>query len=402
MMAVGHLALRDLWEDRTYFLCSVTMIASMLLPLLVLLGAKTGFYGEIMRELRNSPGILQISTTGNVEITPYDLGEVQKIEGVRFAIGRTRAFFDTINVRGEGRAAIVDAVVLPTAPGDPMLPRLIRDTGLQGNGVVISKSLAGQADVEIGSMMELVTQSEARSTQLRFVKTVTGFLDETEFTGRTLLVDTKTAEAIEAFYEGYAIPDLGIDDGASITERTQVFEAVRIHADDIRSVRKIQDSIDQVLRVSTTAQTQRIEDALVLGARLDKALAILATISLAGLIGTLSVMFWAAVDRKRGTLSVLSSLGVPHWMIAMFPVWQALAIAVIGTGLAALGFSILANAAESVFPNILQDGQRLVQISKKDLTEIVAGVIAMVCLTSSAAAIRAGRTAPAIAMRGNG
>lgn len=401
MMGLARLALRDLGHDRRFLATGAAIIASMLIPVLVLVGAEDGFYNDLVGELMQDPHVLKIETTGNGEIATDTLETLRALPGVAFVIGNPRAFFNTVRTRVEGRDAILTAVILPTAAGDPLLPEDLRTAGPGSGDVVISESLARRSGGRVGDKITVVTQSESRETQLRATLHIAGILDTESFTGLTLLADADLIDAVEAFYEGYALPVRGIRQGRALAERRAAFEAVRLHVTRIENVEQVQDAVEDVLGMTTFAETDRINRTLDLGRNLTRAASLMAAITGLGLSIALATIFFASVERKVTTLAVLSSLGAKPASLAAFPLCQALAIALIGTAAGCLGYWLLAVLADAALPDMAGPDGDVLDISRSSLTVIVTATLALSSGAALLAARRAGRIPPAIVIRGD-
>ena len=399
ILKAGVLALQDLRRDWLFAVCNAAVIFGVLLPLLVLIGIKGGVFAALVDELRRDPATLRIDTVGNVELSAADIDAVRTMPGAGFAIGRTRSFFDDVNVRAGGAGPIVSTVVLPTGAGDPFLPPAIRSAGVGEDQVAVTAALAEQLDLQEGETIQIVTSAETRPKQLLVDRVVVGILDATVFPGRTILVGPETAEMVEAFYEGFAVPAAGLVDGRDPAGRAASFESLRIHAVDLAAVADLQVAVEAALGVETRAQTDRIRKTMELGRSLDIALALVGAIAATGLVAALGFAFWSSVERKRPTLAVLALVGLQGPAIAAFPVIQAIATAVVGVGLSFAGYGVCASLAEKLFPDAVPQGARLATLDPWLGVALAMGVVGLVAIASLVAAVRAARVSPAITLR---
>ena len=393
------LALQDLRRDWLFAVCNAAVIFGVLLPLLVLTGIKGGIFSALLDDLRRDPATLRIDTVGNRELTSADVQAVSAMPGTRFVIGRTRSFFDDVNVRPAAGGSIASTVILPTAAGDPFLPPEIRGAGVAHNQVALTAALADQLDLHLGDTVQIVTAAEARPRQLLVEREIVGILDALVFPGRTILVDPETAEDVEAFYEGFAVPEAGITDGRDPSGRGTSFEALRVHATDLAAVAGLQTAVEAALGVETRAQTDLIRRTMTLGHRLDVALTLLGAIAATGLVAALGFAFWSSVERKRSTLAVLALVGLQGPAVAVFPVTQAVATALVGVGLSFVGYGVCANIAGRMFPDAVPDGARLAIIDPKLGAILAIGVVVLAAVSSLVAAVRAARVSPAVTLR---
>ena len=129
------------------------------------------------------------------------------------------------------------------------------------------------------------------------------------------------------------------------------------------------------------------------------ALALTATVALAGLAAALIFGFWAEVARKRQMIAHLGLLGISQRHVSLFPVIQALVTAILGLVVSFLLFAIAAAVAESLFDTGLTEEGGLVVIGWGQTVVISVGVLLFVTLASLVAAQSAQRTDPATVLR---
>ena len=96
------LALHDWLHERTMTLCAVLALASMLAPVLILQGVRSGVIAGMREKLLQDPSVLVITpSTGPLEgsYTRKAVEDLAKLDGARFAIGRTREIASDISLR---------------------------------------------------------------------------------------------------------------------------------------------------------------------------------------------------------------------------------------------------------------------------------------------------------------
>jgi putative ABC transport system permease protein len=213
-----------------------------------------------------------------------------------------------------------------------------------------------------------------------------------------VLADISTLDLIEAFYDQYALPEHGIDEGRPLSDRVAGFEGMRVFAGRIEELKALQERIESRFAVRTEARTREVESVLGLGRNLDLALLLTASVAALGLAATLIFSFWSEVARKRRMIASLALLGIPARRIAVFPVIQALVTAAIGLGVSFLLLGIAAQVAALLFETGLASGG-LVRISALEAVLISLGVMVFVALSAAAAARRASVIDPAIVLR---
>ena len=207
MKLVFSLAMRDLFYQKIHLICNVAVIAGVLVPLLVLFGVKNGVYDALIGRLLSDPRTLQIDTLGNENFGPAEAAQIDAWDESGFVTLKTRSVFDYVNVRAEGGRERREALLVPSGTGDPNL-----SDGLQiGAGdAAISANLANQLNLQTGDRVQIVTQAEDRPRQLLQTLNVVEVLPEGRASGRSVLAPIDVLDLVEAFYDGYALPEFGI------------------------------------------------------------------------------------------------------------------------------------------------------------------------------------------------
>ena len=397
-MLTVTLALRDLFRDRLFLLCNIAVLAGVLVPLLILLGVKNGVYEALIGQLLSNPATLQIDTQGNAELTEAEIAPLRDWPDIAFLTPRTRSQFDYVNLYApsEGGAALREALLLPTGPGDPNLPP---GMVLAEDEIALSPLLARQMHLTEGDVIELVTQAETRPKQLRLPVTVRHILPETVATGRSVMADFAVLDRVEAFYDNYALPEYGVTEGRPLAERQPRFEGLRVYARSLEGLGPVQERLEAELGIGTSARTREVAAVLGLGRNLDLALGLTSALATTGLAAALLFGFWSDAMRKRGVLAALGMLGIPPRSLALFPVVQAVITAVLGL---ALSFALYAGAAAMAARMFAQGLPGEAPVTRLDWPQgmaICAAVLVIVLVAALASAWSALRVDPARTLR---
>lgn len=395
MKLLAELALRDLLRDRAHLICNVAVIVGIVLPLLVLFGVKNGVYDVLLHRLLSNPATLQIDTAGNESFTTDDLSQVRSWPETQFATLKTRSLFDFVTVRPQTGGARQEAVLEASGPGDPRLPDAAEIALYR---VVISQRLSEQAELSIGDGVLLITQGENRPRQLALEATISGIALPEQVPGRVVLADIALLDLVEAFYDGYAIPDHGITEGRPISDRVPAFEGMRIFADRLESLAPLQSRIEDTFAISTQARTREVQSVMGLGRNLNLALMLTVTIATMGLLATLIFSFWAEIARKRRMVAILGLLGLPARQIAVYPVIQAGVTASVALVLSFLLLRVCSGIVDRLFELGDQPGG-LVSVSLAEGVLIALATLVIVMASSALAVWQAMKTDPAIILR---
>lgn len=394
-MRVVRLALADLWFEKVHLICAIAMIAGVVVPLAILLGVKTGVYTALVDDLRADREILRVSVPGDYGFTLGDAAEVRGWEETAFVAPSTRAITRRINVKRPDGDRIRRVALVPGGPGDPVHP-----PGIAGWEVALSAGAAARLGAGPGDALTAVAQrGEPPTDTLTLDLRVAAVLPPAALDGETALMDPATMDLIEAFYDGYAVPDHGVTTGPPRDGRSVVYESLRLYARDLATVAALERRLEARFDIDARSQAGAVESTLRLGANLSLALGLVAVAALGGLFAALLSTFWAAVARKRQTLAMLALLGLSPGERALYPVVQAAATALAGALVSLILLAGAAAVAGALFADQMPPGAAVIALSPVTLILIVAGVVALGALAALLAARAAARLDPALVLR---
>ena len=383
MILAARLALSSLWHERVHLFCNVAMLAGALVPLLVLFGVKTGIYRALLDELLSDPNLLYVTTLGDNDFSEADLAEIAGWPEAAFAALKTRAIADDALIQPREGGRIGQATLVPSGPGDPLLPEDIR---IAEGRIAVSQRLADRLSIGAGSDVRVIGRTELRPPLIIEASVVT-VLAPGSSAGNMILMTSKEMDLFEAYFDGYAIPQFGLADGKPIEERVSSFEGLRLYADRLENVLQLEHRVQDRFGVRTHSRAQEIEGVLALGRNLDLAFLLIASTAVAGLGAALLFSFWADVDRKRRVFATLMLVGFRRREIAMVPLVQAVAVGAAGVVVAFVLFGIAAVGADIMFADRMPAGQNVVALSP--LAAVLAVVLPLVIvLVASLLAVR--------------
>lgn len=396
MMTSFNLAWRGLLHEKIYLWCNIAVICGVLVPLLVLQGVKSGVYAALIADIASDPTALSVTTLGDQGFLPEDIVEVAQWPETEFVSPRTRNIGNIVLVQNPAGSVLRDATTLPSAAGDPLLNGGVPP---DDSRVVVSALLAEVADLTEGAPINILAHSEARPRALVIAAEVAAILPSERLAGPAMLVDPALLEWIEAYYEGYALPDLGIEDGADLATRVIVHEGLRLYARTLADVGALERRLVKRFEVPTRSQAAQIERVFRLGRNLDLAFAIIASTAVLGLISALVFGFWADVQRKKQILATLALIGFTPGQIACIPLLQALLTAVFALVIAFVLFTGVAQVADAFFADVLKSGQPLILLSAAHGAVAVGLTLVSVAVAATWASLSALGTDPAIVFR---
>jgi putative ABC transport system permease protein len=328
---VAGLSLRDLLHDRTLALCSIVGLAAVLAPLIVLFGLKHGIIEGLRAELIENPRSRMVVNAANRNFDRPFLDRLAARPDVAFVIPRTRTLNTEARFERPDRAGtVIRAELLATAPGDPLVQGLPRQGVLE---VLPSASVAARLGLSPGMTVTLrALRGEAGAREVMSLPlTVSAIAPPAAFGRDGVFVDLRLLLLVDRFTDGVlpatARPEELRDDPAA------VYAGFRAHA------RRLEDvtALDHALRsegVDVETQAEQVAGLLGLDRSLSLLFALLAGLGGLGYLISLGAGLYANVERKRRDLSLLRLVGLLRSDLVLFPLLQALSIALAGAVLA--------------------------------------------------------------------
>jgi len=347
-MIGAFLGLKDLRREPAIFACFAIALAAVLGPLLVLFGLKFGIVTTLLSELRSNPRNLEIAFRGNYSLKAADIARIRALPGVSFLVPATRTIAARIELSGVGEndRGLNRATVLPTGPGDPLLPKNFAPLG--AGEIALSARLAQRLRVGVGGQLVggNVRHLASGPEQLEIPFTVVHVFARGVLEGDRALLAVATLDELEAFFDGYELPSYGLT-GKPLSERVNEYETLRMYARRIEDVAGLDVALT-ALGFRVVSRADEVRGILKLDANLAAAFAILALVGGVGYLISLAVSLWANVERKRQPLSVFRLLGASGLQLVAFPLAQAVVIAAAGTALAIAVFIGVAFAVNNL------------------------------------------------------
>lgn len=395
-MILVRLAIADLWHDRVMALCNMAAIIGIVAPLGILTGIKTGVVDALIHDLVTRPEILRVVITGDHGFAPGDIEEVAGWHETGFVVPSSRSIARRLMVRREGGTVIRRAALVATGSGEPWLSDSVVITFGE---VAASSALARRLDLVPGDRLEAVARrGETGETVLRLTLKVAAVLPRGTLAGDGLLMTPALMDDIEAFYDGYAVTHLGMDEGRPLAERTGLAESMRLYAADLLSVALLEDRLEKRFGIEASSDAAEVEATLDLERRLGLALDLVVAAATAGLFAALTASFWSMTRARRRALAVLAMIGMSPARLACYPVWVALVTALFGlAGTAGLvmGGSVIATR---LFGGDLP-GDASFMPSPGDAVRLCVGVLIISAAASFLAAREAARAQPGAVFR---
>ncbi|WP_019646704.1 FtsX-like permease family protein [Novispirillum itersonii] len=321
-----RLASRDFRHDWKVSLCLCVALAAVMTPLMVLFGLKTGIVTTLQTRLLSDPRNREVVVVGSYRLDAGWFSALAAQPGTGFVVPRTRSLAATLDVRVASGKAEPGLELVPTAPGDPLIPPDLRARPLADGTVLLSQSAATTLGVTAGSTVtgQISRIVQGQTEVRRWSLTVAGVVPEALFSRPAVFAPLAFLVAAEDWRDGREKP-----------AADRLFASARVFAADLEAVAPLAEQLrQQGMEVRTRAA--EIESVRLLDRSLSRVLSLLLGLAVIGFLLSLGASLWAAVERKRRDLALLRLLGFDGTALALVPVTQGLLVAAGGVALSSL------------------------------------------------------------------
>lgn len=404
---VGRLALKDLAHDWRPSTALMLAIVSVLAPLLLLFGLKTGVVTTMRDILVKDPRNLEVIVFVNTRL-PLDWFEQLRAqtERVRFVIPRTRTLNTLVDLQGHTNDVLKSVEILPTAADDPLLPKDLPPPSAPTD-VLITQAVAARLDVDRGDHISALLRRILATGERRDVVElrVTGIVPDSSYPRPALFATLDFLTSLEDYREGYPAPAFGIGEGVEQTESRTSFAGARLYAKQPEDVAVLAD----LLRKTGLEVRTRGEDLARLNAAerfLNRILIAIAAVSLVGGYLSFGGAIWITIERKRYPLALLQLLGFSRGGVLAFCLIQGgfLGLCTFGISLVLfqIGATLLNGYGARSFLDLLGSGNPVVSVCLLGTDELLAAAgatVAFSILASVLGAVHATSFQPAQCLR---
>ena len=385
-----RLAMADLLAERLLALCTTLGLAAVLAPLVILAGLRAGVVQGLREVLLEDPRVREVATAANRSFDAALLARLADRPDVAFLVPRTRTLAASLLVeRPDAPGAGTRVELLPTAPGDPLLP-----AGPSGaDGIVLTASAAARLRVGTGAALtgRLARVLDGRREAVALALTVQAVAPPAAFSRDAAFVTLPLAILVEDFQDGRTGPP---DSLAALppSDRTE-YAGFRLYARRLDAVPAL-DAALQAEGIEVVSRAADVSGLLRTDRNLGLLFALVAGLGGAGFLVSLGAGLWANVERKRVPLAQLRFLGLGTGALRLFPVAQAAVLAGLGAAVALAAALLAAAVINRLFADALALDRPLCLITP-GLAAATAGVtLAGAVLVAAAAGTRAARVEP--------
>jgi putative ABC transport system permease protein len=394
-----RMALRDLWHDRRTTLVLVFTVGAIVAPLLLLFGLKNGVVSTLRASLLQDPHNLEVVVYGSTRLDRGWFRAYAARSDVGFLVPKTRTINATVDLINAKRHIVRSVEVIPTAPGDPLLPMGLPVPRRAGE-VLITATLAGKLRAQTAQPLSAVIKRTlgGRPQNASLPLEVIGVIPETSFARDALFTTVDLLAAAEDYRDGVLdrLDDLNALSGYA--ERRDHFANARIYAADLDAVAPLAAAM-RAEGIEIRTQAEKIATVQAFDRILSFVFRVIAAIGSLGCALALGGALWVNVERKRRHLALMRLFGFGNAEVAAIPLTQSLVITCGGFALAFGAYLVGSGIFNRVMGENLLGGGYVCRLQGPDLLMAGAFALVMALLAASAGALRAGRITPAESLR---
>ena len=400
LKTIIRLSLYDYVHERLLTICAVMGLAAILAPLLVLFGVKSGIINTMVDRLVKDPRNLEISPIGSGRYSPEWFSTEGKLPEVAFLIPQTRSIAANMLLSNleEERSYTLAVDLIPTEEGDPLLEKW-GEIPKKKSDVVLSASAARKLNIQVGQMVAgRVGRSVAgKKEQVIIDLKVAAVLPIEAFSRDAAFVRLALLKATENYRDGFGSKLFGWP-GKSPPAGTNDYPSFRLYARSIQEVSVLRDRLEsQGLEIYTRAE--EIEVVQSLDRSFSLIFKIIAIVAVCGYFASMSSNILANVNRKKRHLGIAGLIGFSTQNIIWFPIVQAVATSILGTGLATFLYLISALVINRLFIDYISKGEYVCKISFVHLMIAFILTVFLSILASGYAAFQVAKIEPSKVIR---
>ena len=400
------LALADLWHDRRTTLVLVLTVASIIAPLLLLLGLKNGVIATLRADLLNDPRTLEVVVVGAHKLTRGWLEETAARPDCGFLVPRTRSINTVIDLLDGERRTFEAVDLVPTADGDPLLARAgIRGQSLpvpaDGTEVLMTRALAERIGIAPGDPLTGVLRRFGRDGRPEHVEiplALLGIIPRASVAREAIFSHLDLLIAAEDYRDGLRDDLTGEHLSEPIASDREIFAGARLYAGDLEGVATLAATM-RGAGINVKTRAERIATVQGVDRVLSYIFAVIALIGIGGCALALGGALWVNVDRKRRDLALLRLFGFRYGTVVLVPLVQSAAIAALGFALACLAYLGGAGAFNRVLGANLAEQGYVCRLGLVNIMLAAAATLLIAVVAAVAAGWRASRIDPAESLR---
>ena len=401
------LAASDLWHDRRTSAILVLTVASIIAPLLLLFGLKTGVISTLRTQLLNDPRTLEVIVVGAQDLYADWLAELSARPDAAFVLPRTRSINATMDLVDSRRITYEASDMIPTAAGDPLLtrglPEGVEPPSLPADGteILLTQTLAGEIGIGAGGTLTGVIRRsrEGLPENAQITLRVIAIIPEQLVSKKAVFTHQDLLIASEDFRDGLRDTLTADELATAIGSDRERFANARVYATDLDGVGTLAAFMREA-GVEVNTQAEEIAFVKALDRVLGFIFRVIAIIGIGGCALALGGALWVNVERKRHDLALLRLFGYGNESVVLLPLVQSAAIAALGFLLALIAYGGGALAFNAVLGANLAERGYVCRLDSIHIAAAAATTLLFAVFAAVAAGYRASRIDPAECLRG--
>jgi len=195
------------------------------------------------------------------------------------------------------------------------------------------------------------------------------------------------AVLVEDFQDGIASAPASI--AALPPPSRQTYAGFRLYADRLENVPTLDDDLRREEHVDVVSRASDVAGLMRIDRNLGLLFVLVSTLGGVGFLVSLGAGLWANVERKRSSLALLRFIGLRTHSLRLFPMIQAVLLAVTGAGLALSGAAATAWLINTQLADTLGLNRSLCVISLQLAAQAAGVTVLGAMLVAGAAGTRA-------------
>ena len=379
--------------------CFVLALAAVLGPMLILFGLKSGIIGNMLDQLVNNPRNLEIQTIGAGRFDKPWIEALRERPETGFVIPKTRSLSASFDLKSEHAPDIVPVELVSSAAGDPLLAEVAAALR-EPSDVVLSTAAANKLNVRAGDVVDasVARRFHGKRQREHVALNVVGIAPQSASRREAAFVLLETAEAVERFKDGIAVPAFGWDGDEPSNDGARRYSGFTLYARSLEDVTQLSRYM-QDLGLKVRTRSDDIEIVRGMDRNLTMIFWVVALIGLIGFSVSLGASLWANVERKQRDLSMMRLVGFHTGDIVWYPVLQSVLTAIGGWALAVGIYFGVSKGINQLMASQLRPGEEVCKLAPEHFALALLLTLAASVVAAALAGFRAARIEPAEGLR---
>ena len=328
-----QLAWQDWKHEYLLSLCAVLALASMLSPILVLMGLKNGLLEGMRQKLLRDPTVLIITPKSDAgQFSPEFIEGLMTLPGARYAVGRTRDTSTDVPMLNLKTGQRQSVAFEPASPGEPVLENLGYPVPKNGPEpeITLSASAAKSLGVNKGDTLQANVGRRSPEGKLESIKIpllVNNVLPPETADRKMAFAPATFMEDLENYRDYLAVPSRGWP-GREAPEK-RLYASFRLYASSLDAVASLADWLEQH-KIETITRSREIAAIQSLENAINNVILIISFAVGAGFVAFTVSSSESAIKRKNKMLGLLRLFGFRRLALTFFPLAQSFFTALAG------------------------------------------------------------------------